>query len=262
MKLNEEIKEVVKKKYGEIATGGGGCCGSAGCGDSELVGFADSYDGLAGYDRDADLQLGCGLPTATAGIRPGDTVLDLGSGAGNDAFVARAEVGPEGRVIGLDMAPEMVERARQNAARLGHGNVEFVLGEIEAIPLPDDSVDVIVSNCVLNLVPDKARAFGEVHRVLKSGGHFSISDIVLEGPLPEALAEAAAAYVGCVAGAMQKEDYLEVIRGAGFDKVEVLGSREIQLPDSLIESILGPGVWPQPGPQGFKILSITVRGGA
>lgn len=264
MNSNNTIKEMVKKKYGEIATASGGCCGSASscCGPGEMVNFAEGYDQLAGYEKDADLGLGCGLPTETAGIKKGDTVLDLGSGAGNDIFVARAEAGPEGRLIGLDMAPEMVEKARQNSLKLGHQNVEFLLGEIEEIPLGDNEVDVVVSNCVLNLVPDKLAAYREIRRVLKPGGHFSISDIVLVGTLPAALEEAAIAYVGCVAGALQKEDYLQVIENAGFRNIEILKTRTINLPKPMLESILGKEATTDFLASDVSVLSVTVRGEA
>jgi len=263
MNSDQDIKTLVKKKYGEIAANSGSCCAGSGCcGDTEMVNFAEGYTQLEGYAPEADLGLGCGLPTETAGIRPGDTVLDLGSGAGNDVFVARAETGPTGKVIGLDMAPEMVAKARANAARLGHDNVEFILGEIETVPLPDDHVDVIVSNCVLNLVPDKPAAFAEMRRVLKPGGHFSISDIVLEGELPEALRQAAIAYVGCVAGALQKDDYLGVIGAAGFRNITVLKTRVIDLPAALLEDILGADGTRAYLDSGVQVLSVTVRGEA
>lgn len=258
MVQNENIKEIVKQKYGEIASTSGSCCPGSGCCDTEMVNFAEGYEKLDGYVADADLGLGCGLPTKTAGIRPGDTVLDLGSGAGNDIFVARAETGPEGRLIGLDMAPEMVDKARENADRLGFKNVEFILGEIEEMPLADDLVDVVVSNCVLNLVPNKQTAFEEIRRVLKPGGHFSISDIVLEGELPKALEQAAIAYVGCVAGALQREDYLQVIAEAGFKGVDVLNSREIELPESLLVGILGAEGVAEFRDSGVKVWSVTV----
>jgi arsenite methyltransferase len=263
MNSNKEIKEIVKKKYGEIATQAGSCCGPTSgtcCGTGDPgVNFSEGYEQLDGYVPDADLGLGCGLPTETAGIKVGDTVLDLGSGAGNDLFVARAETGPSGRLIGLDMAPEMVEKALENANRMGFDNVEFHLGEIEEMPFPDNEVDVVVSNCVLNLVPDKAAAFAEIHRVLKPGGHFSISDIVLEGELPPALEQAAIAYVGCVAGAQQKGEYLHTIEEAGFANVEVLKLRVIELPTALLESILGEDGAGLFLDSGVRVLSITTR---
>jgi arsenite methyltransferase len=259
---DRDIKELVKRKYGDIARSAGadgGCgCGPSCCDPGAGVVFADSYADLQGYNPEADLSLGCGLPTETAGIEPGQTVLDLGSGAGNDAFVARALTGPSGRVIGLDLAPEMVDRARAGARRLGADNVEFILGEIEAIPLPDHAVDTVISNCVLNLVPDKARAFAEIYRVLRPGGHFSISDVVLAGELPARLAEAAALYVGCVAGALQRERYLEIIAAAGFTAVTVHKEKPISLPDELVAGILGPDGLADYKGRGVGIFSITV----
>ena len=257
----EQIKQLVREGYGEIARSGASCCGPAGLGDSGCAtNFADSYDGLDGYAPEADLGLGCGLPTNDGFIRPGETVLDLGSGAGNDAFVASALVGATGRVIGLDMTADMVARARANAVRLGRTNVEFVQGEIEDIPLPDASVDLVVSNCVLNLVPDKAAAFAEIHRVLKPGGRFAISDVVLDGELPPGLAAASLLYVGCVAGAQQEPDYLAAIAAAGLVEVAVPKRREISLPDDLVARELGAEGAAAFAASGVKILSITVTG--
>lgn len=262
MNSEKEIKQLVKMKYGQIAEAAdstGNCCADgACCGPAVGVDFADSYGGLAGYDPGADLALGCGLPTESAQIQPGQTVLDLGSGAGNDAFVARALVGPSGKVLGLDMVPEMVARARENAARLGADNVEFLLGEIEAMPLPAGTVDVVISNCVMNLVPDKARAFAEVFRVLRPGGRFSISDVVLVGELPPELARAAALYVGCVAGALQRERYLDIIAGAGFTDITVHREKPVHLPDTLLEQVLGSAGAARVGQQQARVLSITV----
>lgn len=255
--MDGDFKQVVRQKYGEIARGpgGGGCCGAGGACEPLAGGsFADSYEKLAGYVPEADLGLGCGLPTEGAFINPGETVLDLGSGAGNDVFVARALTGPGGRVIGVDMVPEMVEKARANALRLGAANVEFRHGEIEDLPLADGSVDVVISNCVLNLVPDKARAFAEMYRVLRPGGRFSVSDIALTGELPEAVRGAAMLYVACVAGAQQEDEYLATIAAAGFSEVTVLRRRRLDLPDELLLQSLpaatvqafrasGAGVW-------------------
>lgn len=264
MSSEKEIKEVVKRKYGEIAVAAGhGCCGPAGascCDPGVGLDISEKYEGLAGYNPEADLSLGCGLPTDGAGIAPGQTVLDLGSGAGNDVFVARNLVGEAGRVIGLDMVPEMVAKARANADQLGHANVEFILGEIEAMPLPDGAVDVVISNCVLNLVPDKRRAFGEIFRVLRPGGHFSISDVVLVGKLPRVAAEAAALYVGCVAGALQKDEYLEIIQAAGFTNLEIRQEKPITLPESLLVEALGPEGAAELAASGVGIFSVTVSG--
>jgi len=263
----EKVREIVREKYGEIAreAGGAGCCGPAdsdpgcGCGCGPDA-FHEAYDHLAGYSPDADLGLGCGVPTESAGIREGDTVLDLGSGAGNDAFVARAIVGAGGRVIGVDMTPEMIARARANAAKLGHANVEFRLGEIEHLPVADGSVDVVISNCVLNLVPDKKRAFAEIHRVMKPAGRFCISDIVVEGTLPEALRRDAEMIAGCVAGASRREDYLRLMEEAGFAGIEIAASREIDLPDELLRPSLDPDALRSFRESGSSIRSVTVVG--
>lgn len=256
MSTPDDIKNLVKRKYGEIADeepSASSCCGCerkksccggtppvpeafVGNGVSNLM--ADDYKGIEGYEPEADLGLGCGLPTKFAKIKPGDTVLDLGSGAGNDCFVARAETGPTGKVIGVDFTASMVERARKNAKRREFANVEFIEGDIEKIPLDDNMIDVVVSNCVLNLVPNKAAVFKEIMRVLKSGGHFSISDIVLEGALPVEVRSAAALYAGCVAGAMQMKDYLALITAAGFTKMIVQKKKQIIVPDELLEKHL------------------------
>ena len=261
MKSADELKKIVKTTYGEIARQGGTCCGPAACGDS-LGGttFAESYQGLDGYFPEADLGLGCGIPTEYAGIEEGQTVVDLGSGAGNDVFVVRAIVGETGRAIGLDMVPDMVEKAKTNAAKLEFDNVEFHLGEIEEMPLDSSIADVIVSNCVLNLVPDKKRAFAEIHRVLKPGGHFCVSDIVLEGDLPEELAEAAIAYAGCVAGAQRKDEYMETISAAGFNDASIRSTRQVHLPDQLLVDVLGAETAAGLKDSGFGIYSITVVG--
>jgi len=261
MKNADEIKKIVRTTYGEIARQSGGCCGPAGCGESlGGVNFAEDYRGLDGYLPEADLGLGCGIPTEYAGIEAGQTVIDLGSGAGNDVFVVRAVVGEGGRVIGLDMVADMVARARSNAARLGYDNVEFHLGEIEDIPLQDGVADVVVSNCVLNLVPDKAAAFREIHRVLKPGGHFCVSDIVIVGELPDALAEAAAAYAGCVAGALPKKRYLETIESAGFAGATIRSTRQVHLPDRFVEDVPDPAGSADFESGSFGIYSITVVG--
>ena len=196
------------------------------------------YDELTGYVAEADLGLGCGLPTQFAQIKPGHTVVDLGSGAGNDCFVARAETGETGRVIGLDMTPAMIDRARKNAKTLGFTNVEFVYGDIEEMPLPENLADVVVSNCVMNLVPDKRKAFAETFRILKPGGHFSMSDIVLKGELPNGLQRDAELYAGCVSGAIQKELYLQLIQEVGFSTIIVQKEREITLPDEVLNTYL------------------------
>ncbi|MDP4176519.1 MAG: arsenite methyltransferase [Bacteroidota bacterium] len=248
MDNEKQIKEVVKEKYGQIAvqsdkSSGSCCCGGDSvsspiniscCGgssdDVNYIIMSDEYTKLQGYVADADLNLGCGMPTQFAAIKEGDTVVDLGSGAGNDVFVARSIVGESGKVIGIDMTPEMIAKANRNNEKLGFTNVEFHLGEIEEMPLDNDIADVVVSNCVLNLVPDKEKAFSEMYRIIKPGGHFCVSDIVLKGELPEALSKSAAMYAGCVAGALQQVDYLDKIAKAGFTDVEIKKSKIIELP--------------------------------
>ncbi len=239
----EELKNVVREKYSEIAlqdkdTNAASCCGVGTPGTYNIM--SDSYADLAGYNPDADLGLGCGLPTEFAQIQPGDTVLDLGSGAGNDCFIARAETGAAGKVIGVDFTPTMLRRARENAEKLGFQNVEFREGDIEDLPVTDNSVDVVVSNCVLNLVPDKAKTFAEIFRVLRPGGHFSISDVVLRGELPDALREAAEMYAGCVSGAMQMDEYLTLIDQAGFAARIVQKQKPILVPDEILLEYLSP----------------------
>lgn len=265
METSNELKELVRQKYGEIAAGQNSCCSPSCCGsvDSKAEVYNimnESYEQLEGYNPDADLGLGCGLPTQYARIRKGDTVLDLGSGAGNDCFVARQEAGEEGRIIGLDFTPEMIGRARENARKLGFTNVEFIQGDIEQMPIPAGTADVVVSNCVLNLVPAKKQAFAEIFRVLKPGGHFSISDIVLAGELPPQLQNAAEMYAGCVAGAIQKTEYLGLIREAGFEGIEVQKEKVIAVPDDILLDYL-----PQDELEAYKaggsgIFSITVFG--
>ncbi|MBL7950359.1 MAG: arsenite methyltransferase [Flavobacteriales bacterium] len=239
----QDTKEMVRTKYAEIAlqdkgTNASSCCGAGGCSTEVYNIMTDDYTDVKGYNPDADLGLGCGVPTEFAGIKKGDTVLDLGSGAGNDCFVARHETGEDGRVIGVDFTPEMIVKAKANAAKLGYQNVEFRQGDIEALPLTSGIVDVVVSNCVLNLVPDKHKAFGEVLRVLKSGGHFSISDVVLRGEIPTRLKESAEMYAGCVAGALPEHEYLGIIHDLGFEQVSVQKRKPIVLPDDILSKYL------------------------
>ena len=210
METHEQVKDMVRQKYSEIAlqdkeTNESSCCGSGCCSTDANNIMTEDYNTLEGYNPEADLGLGCGLPTQFAKIKKSDVVIDLGSGAGNDAFIARHETGETGKVIGIDFTPAMIERARQNAEVRGLNNVEFRQGDIEKMPVTANTADVIVSNCVLNLVPDKDGVFKEIFRVLKPGGHFSISDIVLEGELPKQIKEAAEMYAGCVSGAIQKQ---------------------------------------------------------
>ena len=261
MQTSEEIKQLVKEKYAQIVNDNSpvtdACCAGS-CGTGTYSTFAEDYSPLEGYDSNADLSLGCGLPTQFAHIREGNTVVDLGSGAGNDCFVARAEVGDTGHVIGVDMTSAMVDKAVANAKKLGYQNVEFVLGEIENLPLEDNLADVVVSNCVMNLVPDKAKAFRETFRILQPGGHFSISDVVLQGDLPEGLQESAELYAGCVAGAIDKEDYLQIIREAGFKNIQVQKEREITLSDELLRQHLSPEAVTVLKENNSGIFSVTV----
>lgn len=239
MQTEQELKDLVKQKYGEIAlqdkeTNQASCCGSGCCSTEVYNIMSDDYTNLEGYNADADLGLGCGLPTQYAKIKKGDTVIDLGSGAGNDCFIARNEAGEEGRIIGIDFTPAMIERSNENAKEKGFNNVAFKQGDIEKMPVADNTADVIVSNCVLNLVPNKDRVFKEILRVLKPGGHFSISDIVLEGVLPGKIKDAAEMYAGCVAGAIQKEVYLELIKSNGFVNITVQKDKSIVVPDDIL----------------------------
>ena len=235
----EEIKEVVKETYSKIVDQSkdqneSSCCGSGCCSTVDEAIFTEDYSKLQGYNKDADLGLGCGIPTAFARINEGDTVLDLGSGAGNDVFVARSYVGDSGKVIGLDMTEAMINKARENNSKLGYDNVEFILGEIENMPLENETVNVVLSNCVLNLVPDKKKSFEEIYRVMKPGGHFSISDIVLNGELPEPIKKAGEMYAGCVSGAIEKNEYLQLIKDAGFTNIKLEKDKKILLPDDIL----------------------------
>jgi arsenite methyltransferase len=259
----EEIKELIKQRYTEIAVQGhefnsASCCGAGGCGDGTYTIMADDYKDLKGYNKNADLGLGCGLPTEFAKIKSGDTVVDLGSGAGNDCFVARSEAGESGRIIGIDMTPIMIEKAKENAAKLGYDNMEFYLGDIENIPLDENTADVVVSNCVLNLVPDKTKAFSEIHRILKPGGHFSVSDIVLTAVLPEKLRTAAEMYAGCVAGALFKNDYMEKIKQAGFKNIIIQKEKPIIIPAEILANYLSTDELASYKKSRTGIYSITV----
>lgn len=240
---DQQIKEMVRQKYAEIAlqdktTNQSSCCGAGGCSTEVYNIMSEDYNTLDGYDPDADLGLGCGLPTQFAKIKKGDVVIDLGSGAGNDAFIARHETGETGKVIGIDFTPAMIERARQNAETRGFINVEFRQGDIEKMPVTANIADVIVSNCVLNLVPNKDEVFKEMYRVLKPGGHFSISDIVLEGELPQSLKEAAEMYAGCVTGAIQQKLYMELIQSRGFINISIQKDKAIIIPDDILGNYL------------------------
>ncbi|WP_027377323.1 arsenite methyltransferase [Kaistella palustris] len=263
MGTNEEIKEMVKQKYAGIAlqekdTNASSCCGAGGCSTEVYNIMSEEYDALEGYAKDADLGLGCGLPTNFARIKKGDTVVDLGSGAGNDCFIARAETGAGGRVIGIDFTEAMIEKAKRNASELGYQNVEFRQGDIEQIPMTANTADVVVSNCVMNLVPDKPKAFAEVARILKPGGHFSISDIVLIGELPEKIKSAAEMYAGCVASAIQKVDYLNIIKEAGFKNIALQKEKVITVPDDILKNYLNEAEIEQYKNSETQIYSITV----
>jgi arsenite methyltransferase len=260
---NDELREIVRKKYAQIVnSSAAGCCTPC-CempekAEIEYNMIGDAYDGVSGYVADADLGLSCGVPVEHAGLLPGHTVLDLGSGAGLDVFVARNEVGEKGHVIGVDMTTEMVAKARENTAASGFDNVEFRVGEIEHLPVESDSIDVVISNCVLNLVPDKQRAFAEIFRVLKPGGRFCISDIVSSRELPEWVQGIAEAYAGCVAGAIPKNDYLELIQDTGFDRVKVVSERRIEIPDDLTTSLLNPAQRKLADSSDLHVMSVTV----
>jgi arsenite methyltransferase len=261
----EDLKMVVREKYGEIArksylqNSSSCCCGPTCCGtEVDYTVFSENYQDLKGYNPEADLQLGCGIPTEYAKINPGDTVIDLGSGAGNDCFVARALTGETGRVIGIDMTEEMIEKARSNVAKLGFNNVEFRHGDIENMPVNDNTADVVISNCVLNLVPDKRKAFAEIFRILKPGGHLSVSDIVINGELPPEVKEAAEMYAGCVSGAIQRDEYLDIIKNSGLKNVTIQKERQDILPDDLLLDYITPEQLASFKTSEFGIFSITV----
>lgn len=262
---SESLKDIVKDRYGRIAqqdkaVNAASCCGATTPSNKVYNIMMDDYTGTDGYHADADLGLGCGLPTQFARIKKGDTVIDLGSGAGNDCFVARHETGAEGKVIGIDFTPEMIRKARLNADQLGYNNVEFREGDIDDMPVGDNVADVVVSNCVLNLVPEKPKVIAEMFRVLKPGGHFSVSDIVLVGELPEALRADAEMYAGCVAGAIQKSDYLGHIAAAGFVNVEVQKEKPIDIPTDILAKYLSTEAIDAFKNQQTGIYSITVYG--
>lgn len=256
--MEKELKTIVKEKYTEIANSRSSCCGPSCCEPGAETVFSLDYKDMEGYEPDADLALGCGMPTEFAQIQQGDTVLDLGSGAGNDVFVARSLAGENGRIIGVDMTEAMIAKAEINRRKLGYDNVEFRLGDIEDLPLADNMIDVAISNCVMNLVPDKTRAYAEVYRVLKPGGHFSISDIVLVGELPPAIQKAAELYAGCVSGAMQKAEYLQVIEDAGFKNIQLQKEKLTELPDDLLLQYISQGDLDDFRATGSSVYSINV----
>jgi SAM-dependent methyltransferase len=236
-----EVKELVKERYAKVALGERGyCCAGELVQIAHAIGYSPPE--LKSVPEGANLGLGCGNPVAMASLREGETVLDLGSGGGLDCFLAAQRVGPTGRVIGLDMTPEMIARARANAEKGGYRNVEFWQGEIEALPVGDASVDVVISNCVLNLVPNKARAFREIYRVLKPGGRMMVSDIVLNRELPALVRRVGALYTACVGGAIGRDEYLRLLGEAGFEDVEITGETDavellLHSPDSMSKAL-------------------------
>jgi len=263
MQTDNNVKEMVRQKYSEIAlqdkeSNSASCCGAGGCSTEVYNIMSDDYTKIEGYNSDADLGLGCGLPTQFAKIKKGDVVVDLGSGAGNDAFIARHETGENGKVIGIDFTPAMIERARLNNEARGFNNVEFRQGDIENMPVTANTADVIVSNCVLNLVPNKNAVIKEIYRVLKPGGHFSISDIVLEGQLPKEIKEAAEMYAGCVAGAIQNQVYLELIEANGFINITIQKDKTIIIPDDILGNYLSAEQLVTFKKSGTGIRSVTV----
>jgi len=262
----KDIKQTVKEKYSQIAMQSkqeneSSCCGATGCCSGvDYTIFSENYNQVKGYNADADLGLGCGIPTEYAKIKEGDTVVDLGSGAGNDCFVARAIVGEFGKVVGIDMTEAMISKARENAKTLNYSNVEFVIGDIENMPINAKVADVVISNCVLNLVPNKQKAFEEIYRILKNGGHFSISDVVIKGELPDKIKQAAEMYAGCVAGAIDKDEYVGIIERTGFVDVTIQKEKQITVPDEVLLNFLN-----ETELRSFKeavtgIFSITVYG--
>jgi ubiquinone/menaquinone biosynthesis C-methylase UbiE len=262
---SEQIKEMVKEKYAGIAlqdkeTNASSCCGS-GCCTTEVYNImTDDYANMEGYNPDADLGLGCGLPTQFAKIKTGDMVIDLGSGAGNDCFIARKEAGETGKIIGIDFTPAMIHLARKNAEKLNYNNVEFRIGDIENIPVTANTADVVVSNCVLNLVPGKAKAINEIFRITRPGGHFSVSDIVLIGELPKPIKQAGEMYAGCVSGAIQKQHYLDLIAQAGFTNIIVQKEKTIFIPDDILSNYISKQEIESFRKSDNGIYSITVYG--
>jgi arsenite methyltransferase len=262
MQGEDEVRTRVRERYGAIAREAGSCCAPSCC-EPEMAPdglnvIGDAYAGVEGRLAEADLNLGCGVPTRHAALKRGETVLDLGSGAGNDVFIARHEVGAEGRVIGVDMTPDMIARARANAQKLGFDNVEFRLGEIEHLPVESGSVDIVISNCVLNLLPDKAPAFVEMFRVLRPGGRFCVSDIVATGPLPRGVREAAELHVGCVAGALPEKDYFALVEAAGFRGARKVKDQPIGLLDEALSTHMSAEDFAAFRASGVELKSVTL----
>ena len=263
MENPKEIKELVREKYADIANQSktvneASCCGVGSCTGVDYTIFSEDYTKLKGYNPDADLGLGCGLPTEFALIKEGDVVVDLGSGAGNDAFVARAITGEKGKVIGIDFTDVMIDKARINTEKLGFNNVEFRFGDIEKMPVTQNTADVIISNCVLNLVPDKVKAFQEIYRVLKPGGHFSVSDVVASGELPQSIKSGAELYAGCVSGAIRREEYLRIIEETGFESIRVQKERVIAIPDDIYLKFISEEELKKFKESGVNLISINV----
>lgn len=257
-------KNIIKENYGKIAqlnvkqNQKRCCCNSNTIDIIDLSVMAEDYKNINGYYSEADLGLGCGIPTEFAKIKQGETLLDLGSGAGNDAFIAAKLVGDSGYIIGVDMTEEMIDRANQNKEKLQFKNVEFRFGEIEELPVDSDSIDVVISNCVLNLVPDKVKAFSEIHRVLKTGGRLTVSDIVISQELPEKIRGAAEMYAGCVAGAIFENDYIRIMQDCGIKNIDVVKKKNIIIPDEILEKYLSPQEIIEFRKSENPILSITV----
>lgn len=265
MDSKDKIKNIVKEKYGEIVKTSGmksscSCCCPGETASDVYTTFHQDYSKKDGYVKEADLGLGCGIPTDAVNLKPGETVIDLGSGAGNDVFIAQRIVGKTGKVIGVDMTQAMIDLARENAKKLGYKNIEFRLGEIEQLPIDDNTADVVVSNCVINLVPDKLKAFQEIIRVLKPGGRVGISDIVVTGKLPEKIQSAAEMYAGCIAGALNKDDYLDIVAQAGFSNIAIKKEKIYAIPDAALLKYLSPDEINDYKQSGVQILSITVYG--
>ena len=262
-----DMKKLVKQRYNELALmdkeSVSCCCNPAAPAVPSKKVYtimSEDYSQLKGYEPDADLGVGCGLPTQYARIQKGDTIIDLGSGAGNDCFIAREETGETGRVIGIDFAPQMLARAKNNAQKRNFTNVEFLEGDIENMPVPDKTADVVVSNCVLNLLPHKDRIFKEIYRVLKPGGHFCISDVVLNGVFPKKFTDNASMYAGCIASAIQREDYLGEIEKANFTDIKVERTKTVVIPDEVLEEHLDRDTIKKYKAGNVGIYSITVTG--
>ena len=262
----KDIKEIVRSKYDQIAAQNkeqnqSSCCGGADCcSDKDYSVFSDDYSHVRGYNEEADLGLGCGIPSDYEKKKKGETVLDLGSGAGNDCFVARSFVGEEGFVYGIDFSDEMFRKAKQNTKKLGYQNIEFIRGDIENMPFNENKIDKVLSNCVLNLVPGKEKAFKEIFRVLNQNGSFCISDVVIVGQLPDSVIKDAELYAGCVAGAIQKDNYIKTIEKAGFSNIQIHKEKEIILPDEMLSNYLNEKELKSFKHSGTGIYSITVSG--